>query len=181
MSGFDMTQLIILDRDGVINQDSYNYIKSVDEFIFIPGSIQAIVDLTAAGYTIAIATNQSGVSRKLYSEQTLAAIHEKLVQTVEAAGGAIAAIESCIHLPEEHCSCRKPQPGMLLRLAERLQCSLTGVFFVGDRVSDIKAARAVGAMPVIILSSMTDQSELTAYPEVPVYNSLADFVATLIK
>jgi D-glycero-D-manno-heptose 1,7-bisphosphate phosphatase len=175
-----MTRLIILDRDGLINQDSYDYIKSVDEFILIPGSVEAIARLTAAGYTIGLATNQSGVSRGLYTETDLAAIHQQLVQEVKRAGGQIDAIEYCIHLPEDSCLCRKPGTGMLSALAKRFHCSLKHVPFVGDRISDIQAALAAGADPVMVLSPMTDLIRLKAYPEVPVYHSLAEYVDHLL-
>lgn len=176
-----MTRLILLDRDGIINQDSLHYIKSVDEYILIPGSIEAIARLTNAGYNIGVATNQSGVSRGLYTEIELKAMHDKLIQLVTAAGGKIDAIEYCIHLPAEECFCRKPQPGMLLALAKRFNCSLKHVPFVGDRVSDIQAALSVGADPVIVLSSMTDLNELKTYPLVPVYHSLAEYVDQLLS
>lgn len=175
-----MTRLIILDRDGVINQDSVHYIKSPEEFISVPESLQAIARLTAAGYQLAIATNQSGVSRGLYSEAELALIHQKMLREIEAVGGRIDAIEYCIHLPEEHCFCRKPQPGMLLALAEQFKCSLEHVPFIGDRVSDIQAALAAGAIPVMVLSSMTDRLGLSAYPDVPVFHSLAEYVDHLL-
>ncbi len=171
-----MTKLIILDRDGIINQDSMHYIKSPDEFILIPSSIQAIARLTAAGYKIAVVTNQSGISRGLYTEQTLAAIHAKMRAEVEAAGGHIDVIEFCPHMPDSGCPCRKPQPGMLHAVAKYFDCSLINVPFVGDRVSDIQAAEAVGARPVMVLSMMTDKVALQAYPHVPVYDSLAAFV-----
>lgn len=176
-----MTKIILLDRDGVINSDSLDYIKGVSEFILLPESIEAIVKLSAAGYKIGIATNQSGVSRGLYTEQELQAIHQKMLAAVQEAGGSIDAIEYCIHLPREHCSCRKPQPGMLLALAKRFNCSLTGVPFVGDRVSDIQAALAAGASPVLVLSTMTDREELKAYPNVPVFESLSQYVNQLLK
>ena len=175
-----MTRLILLDRDGVVNQDSLHYIKNVDEFILIPESVEAIVRLKKAGYKIGIATNQSGVSRGLYTETELNAIHEKMIQSVQKAGGQIDAIEYCIHLPEEGCLCRKPQPGMLYALAKRFDCSLKHVPFVGDRVSDIQAALAVGADPVMVLSTMTDLVSLKAYPEVPVFHSLAEYVDQLL-
>lgn len=176
-----MTQYIILDRDGVINQDSINYIKSVDEFHFVPGAVDAIAQLTQAGFVIGVATNQSGVSRGFYSEAVLNAIHHKLIQGVEAAGGKIAAIEYCIHLPSEHCACRKPQPGMLLALAEKMHCSLTGIPFVGDRVSDIEAALSVKAEPILIVSPMTDKEALHSYSSVPIYHSLAEYVHELLS
>ena len=175
-----MTGFIILDRDGVINQDSLDYIKSVDEFILIPGSVEAIARLTAAGYKIGVATNQSGVSRGLYTEEGLGAINNKMIHEVQSAGGQIDAIEYCIHLPDEGCFCRKPQPGMLLALAKRFNTSLKEVSFVGDRVSDIQAAHAAGANPVMVLSTMTDLIGLRAYPQVPVYHSLAEYVDQLL-
>jgi D-glycero-D-manno-heptose 1,7-bisphosphate phosphatase len=175
-----MTRVILLDRDGIINRDSLHYIKGVDEFILIDKSVEAIARLTAAGYKIGVATNQSGVSRGLYTENELAAIHHKMMQAVQSAGGQIDAIEYCIHLPWEGCLCRKPEPGMLYALAKKLNCSLEHVPFVGDRVSDIQAALAVGAAPIMVLSSMTDIIGLKAYPEVPVYHSLDQYVDQLL-
>lgn len=177
-----MTKFILLDRDGVINQDSLAYIKSIDEFVLIPGSVDAIVKLTHAGYKMGIATNQSGVSRGLYTEDTLKAINNHMINLIETAGGKIHALEYCIHLPEEHCFCRKPRPGMLLALARRLGIpSLSGVDFVGDRTSDIAAAKSAGANPVMILSSMTDRTGLIDYPDVPVYDSLLHYVQQLLS
>jgi D-glycero-D-manno-heptose 1,7-bisphosphate phosphatase len=175
-----MTKVILLDRDGVINYDSLEYIKSTDEFIPIPESINAIARLSKAGYKIGVATNQSGVSRGLYSEKELLAINQKMVNAVKEAGGSIDSIEYCIHLPEQHCLCRKPKPGMLHALAKKLQCSLLDVPFVGDRVSDIQVAQAVGASPVIIVSAMTDKINLKHYSQVPVYDSLASYVNDLL-
>ncbi|ASQ46761.1 D-glycero-beta-D-manno-heptose 1,7-bisphosphate 7-phosphatase [Legionella clemsonensis] len=175
-----MNKVILLDRDGVINQDSLHYIKSAEEFIFLPGSIAAIVRLTEAGYRIGVATNQSGVSRGYYTEAELATIHQKLINEVHAAGGKIAAIEYCIHMPNEGCSCRKPQPGMLQALARHLNCSLDNIPYVGDRVSDIQAAEAAGAKPMIVLSPMTDRIGLQHYPHVPVFTSLEDCVDFLL-
>lgn len=176
-----MKKFIILDRDGVINQDSLHYIKSPDEFIVLPGSIEAIALLTAAGYQIAIATNQSGVSRGYYDRQQLEAIHQKLLDKVQAAGGDIAIIEYCIHLPEAQCHCRKPQPGMLHAIAAYFQCDLTDVALVGDRISDLQAAKAAGARAVMVLSPMTDRHGLAAYPEVPIYHSLLEYVTDCLS
>ena len=175
-----MTKLIILDRDGIINQDSLHYIKSPDEYILIPTSVHAIARLNAAGYRVAVATNQSGVSRGFYNEATLALIHEKMLTGVRDAGGCIDAVEYCTHMPDSGCPCRKPNPGMLISLAKRFNCSLDHVPFVGDRVSDIQAAEAAGAIPIMVLSSMTNKEALTAYPYVPVYDSLADYVDELL-
>src|SRR5690606_8623490 len=106
-----MQPVILLDRDGVINYDSMEYIKSVDEFEFVPGTLEAIALLTRAGYRIGVATNQSGVSRGLYDEETLQQIHEHMCQQIRACGGDIAAIAYCIHMPDADCQCRKPKPG----------------------------------------------------------------------
>lgn len=175
-----MNKILLLDRDGVINQDSLHYIKSPDEFIPIPDSIEAIARLTKAGFRLGVATNQSGVSRGLYTEEILAAIHQKMFNLVEAAGGRIDFVEYCIHMPEAGCFCRKPNPGMLLSLAMRFNCSLKEVDFVGDRLSDIQAAQAAGARPAIILSPMTDRAGLIHYPQVPAYKSLAHYVDTIL-
>jgi D-glycero-D-manno-heptose 1,7-bisphosphate phosphatase len=175
-----MKKIILLDRDGIINQDSMDYIKSTDEFIPLPGSIHAIARLTKAHYQIGIATNQSGIARGYYSERQLRAIHDKLVTLVESFGGNITAIEYCPHMPEASCYCRKPQPGMLLKLGKRLGYSdLTGVSFVGDRVSDIQAALAAGANPIIVLSPMTNRFGLLPY-SVPIFHSLAAYVDWLL-
>ncbi|WP_133130299.1 D-glycero-beta-D-manno-heptose 1,7-bisphosphate 7-phosphatase [Legionella yabuuchiae] len=175
-----MTKLIILDRDGVINKDSMHYIKSVDEFKLLPGSLQAIAMLTKAGYRIGVATNQSGISRGYYDEAKLEKIHETLLTRVREAGGAIDVIEYCPHMPDYGCPCRKPNPGMLLAIAEYFNQTITGVPYVGDRVSDIQAAEAVGAKPLLVFSTMTDRVGLKAYPHVPVFNSLLECVETYL-
>ena len=175
-----MTPLILLDRDGIINHDSPFYVKGVDELVLIPESVHAIARLTATGYQIGVATNQSGVSRGLYTETELLAMHQKMKDVITAAGGRIDAVRYCIHLPEQNCSCRKPQPGMLHALAAYFKHSLAGVPFVGDRVSDILAARAAGATPIMVLSAMTERGELKKYPEVPIYHSLAQYVDELL-
>jgi D-glycero-D-manno-heptose 1,7-bisphosphate phosphatase len=173
-------KLIILDRDGVINEDSLHYIKSPEEFILIPGSCEAIARLTAAGYCIAIATNQSGIARGYYDEQQLDAIHDKMMHNIQAAGGYIDFVRYCPHMPDAGCACRKPQPGMLLDIAKHFNCSLENVPFIGDRVSDIQVAEATGATPLLVLSSMTDQEALKDYPHVPVFDSLAHCVHVLL-
>lgn len=173
--------LIILDRDGVINQDSIHYIKSPDEFLPLPGSYRAIARLTQAGYFIAVATNQSGLSRGFYDEAQLAAIHDKMITGVQAVGGQIDYVVHCPHMPDAGCSCRKPQPGMLLSIARHFDCTLKNALFVGDRVSDIQAAEAAGAKPVMVLSPMTDRVGLCNYPHVPVFSSLAQCIDELLQ
>ncbi|GGI79144.1 D-glycero-beta-D-manno-heptose 1,7-bisphosphate 7-phosphatase [Legionella impletisoli] len=175
-----MTKLIILDRDGVINQDSMQYIKSVNEFKLLPGSVRAIAMLSKAGYRIGVATNQSGIARGYYDKAQLEAIHEKMITHVREAGGSIDIIEYCPHMPDYGCTCRKPSPGMLIAIAKHFNEKLLGVPFVGDRISDIQAAETVGAKPLLVLSNMTDRIGLNAYPHVPVFNSLLECVETYL-
>jgi D-glycero-D-manno-heptose 1,7-bisphosphate phosphatase len=146
----ERAKLVVLDRDGVINEDSDAYIKSVAEWVPIPGSLEAIAALTRAGFEIAVVTNQSGVGRGLYSEQTLAAIHRHMESTIASAGGAIAGIYYCPHRPEDDCECRKPRTALLERLARDRGRSLVGVPFIGDKLSDVAAAQAVGARPILV-------------------------------
>ena len=152
-------KLIILDRDGVINYDSDDYIKSPEEWSPIPGSLEAIARLTRAGYRIVVATNQSGVGRGLYDLETLQRINDKMNHAVAAEGGAIEAIFFCPHTPEDHCDCRKPKPGLLRDIAASLQVDLKGVPAIGDSLRDIQAAQAVGARPILV---RTGKGEKTA-------------------
>lgn len=171
-----MKRLIILDRDGVINHDSAHYIKSIDEFHVIPESLEAIGKLTKAGFIIGVATNQSGIARGLYSHETLDEIHQYLKKEVEAYGGQINAIEYCAHMPDSGCPNRKPAPGMLKRIAKTFDMDLTGVPYIGDRISDIMVAQKVGAKPYLIESPMTNQDELVKYDMVPRFKSLLSCV-----
>jgi len=167
-------KLIILDRDGVINFDSMEYIKTPDEWIPIPGSLEAIARLTQAGYTIGVATNQSGIARGYYDLPTLNAIHDKMLTLVTAAGGHIAKIVYCPHMPDAGCRCRKPQPGMLLDLAAYFNCDLSNVPYLGDRETDIETGLAAGAKPVLI------STDSTPPPGIPRFASLAIYVNTLL-
>lgn len=151
-------KLIILDRDGVINEDSDAFIKSPDEWIPIPGSIDAIARLTSAGYTIVVATNQSGIGRGLFDITTLNAIHQKMLDTVKAAGGAIPAIMFCPHLPTDDCDCRKPRPGMFLTIGERFDAELKGIPAIGDSLRDLQAALLAGCTPYLVLTGKGRQT-----------------------
>lgn len=145
-------RLLILDRDGVINADSEAYIKSTDEWEPLPGSIEAIARLSNKGYLIAIASNQSGLARGLFSHSELNAMHRKLRDLVSEQGGRIEIIAFCPHAPGDHCPCRKPRPGLLLEIARRLGIGLIGAPFVGDSLSDLESARAVGMLPWLVKS-----------------------------
>ncbi|HAB03496.1 MAG TPA: D-glycero-beta-D-manno-heptose-1,7-bisphosphate 7-phosphatase [Pseudomonas sp.] len=143
-------KLLILDRDGVINYDSDAYIKTLEEWVPIPGSIEAIAQLSKAGWTVAVATNQSGIARGYYPLDTLHAMHARLRELVAAQGGEVGLIVYCPHGPDEGCDCRKPKPGMLRTIAEHYQVPLQGIWFVGDSSGDLQAALAVGAQPVLV-------------------------------
>jgi D-glycero-D-manno-heptose 1,7-bisphosphate phosphatase len=144
------TRLVLVDRDGVINRDSDEYIKSVAEWEPLPGSLEAIADLTRAGFQVVVITNQSGVGRGLFSEQTLAEIHAEMRARAAAAGGKIAAIFYCPHQPGDGCHCRKPKPRLLQQAAAKFGVSLTGVAFIGDKPSDVEAATNAGARPILV-------------------------------
>jgi D-glycero-D-manno-heptose 1,7-bisphosphate phosphatase len=145
-------KLVILDRDGVINFDSDQYIKSPTEWRPIPGSIEAIARMHQNGFRIAVATNQSGIGRGLFDMATLNAINDKMMELVFRQGGRIDALFFCPHTADEQCDCRKPRTGMLLEIAARFHVELKGVPSVGDSLKDLQAAEAVGAQPILVLT-----------------------------
>ena len=145
-------KLVILDRDGTINQDSDQYIKSPAEWKPIPGSLEAIARLTQGGWRIVVATNQSGLSRGLFDMATLNAIHAEMHRAVNQAGGRIEAIFFCPHAADSKCECRKPKPGLLREIGTRFDLDLKGVPMVGDALRDLEAAAAVGAQPYLVLT-----------------------------
>ncbi len=151
-------RLIILDRDGVINADSDDYIKSPAEWQALPGSLEAIARLTKGGYKVVVATNQSGVSRGLFDLATLNAIHAKMVREVATAGGRIDAIFFCPHGPDDGCTCRKPKPGLLLQILERFEVAAKDAVVVGDSLRDLQAAQAVGCPAILVLSGRGEQT-----------------------
>ena len=143
-------KLIILDRDGVINNDSDQYIKSPAEWRAIPGSLEAIARLNQVGYHIAIATNQSGISRGLFDMATFNAMHAKMFRGLAQVGGRIDAVFYCPHTSDAGCECRKPKTGMLRTISDRFNTPLTGVPMVGDSERDLAAAAAVGCVPLLV-------------------------------
>lgn len=178
-------RLVILDRDGVINRDSDEYIKSVEEWVPIPGSLEAIARLCRADYKVVVVTNQSGVARGLFSVDTLNTIHVHMLERVRQKGGQLDAIFFCPHGPDDECKCRKPEPGMFLDLARRLKVNLTAVPAVGDSLRDLQAARAVNALPVLV---RTGKGNLTLeclrdsdLANTPVYEDLSTFVDSLLN
>ena len=145
-------KLVILDRDGTINHDSDHYIKSLDEWRPIKGSIEAIARLTQAGYRVVVATNQSGIARGLFDTTTLVSIHDTLQRAAAQVGGRIDAFFFCPHAADSACQCRKPKPGMLIEIARRFNVSLGDTYMVGDSLKDVQAAVAAGARPVLVLT-----------------------------
>ena len=151
-------KLVILDRDGVINLDSDQYIKSPEEWKPIAGSLEAIARFTQAGFRVVIATNQSGLGRGLFDMATLNAMHDKMHKAVNQLGGRIDAVFFCPHAQDAGCACRKPKPGMLLEIAERFNVPLAGVPAIGDSLRDLEAASAAGARPVLVLTGKGEQT-----------------------
>lgn len=145
-------RLVILDRDGVINRESVEFVKSPGEWQALDGSMEALGLLTRAGYTIAVATNQSGLGRGLFDRAALYAMHRKLRRQAREHGGTVDRIVFCPHHPDDGCDCRKPLPGLLQRLARHYDVTLEQVPIVGDSLRDIEAAQAVGARPVLVLT-----------------------------
>jgi D-glycero-D-manno-heptose 1,7-bisphosphate phosphatase len=141
---------IFLDRDGVINENRADYVRSWEQFRFLPGALQALAVLTQAGFRIFVVTNQAGVNRGLVSPEALAEIHRNLRRAARQAGARIEAIRYCPHRPDEQCSCRKPRPGMLFDLAWTHQVSLGEAFMVGDAASDVAAGRSAGCRTVMV-------------------------------
>jgi len=145
-------KLVILDRDGVINFDSDDFIKHPDEWRPIPGSLEAIAQLTQAGWRVVVATNQSGIGRGLLDMAALNAINAKMHKAVNQAGGRIEAVFYCPDTAESQSSCRKPNPGMFQAIGERFNVALERVPAVGDSLRDLQAAAAVKAQPILVLS-----------------------------
>jgi D-glycero-D-manno-heptose 1,7-bisphosphate phosphatase len=146
------TKLIVLDRDGVINEDSDAFVKSVDEWIPIPGSLEAIVRLNQAGHRVVIATNQSGLARGLLTPDDLNAMHQRLHHRLAELGGQVDAVFFCPHGPEDRCGCRKPALGLLLAIQERFGVAPDDLVVVGDSFRDLESAWAAGAGAVLVLT-----------------------------
>ena len=172
-------KLIILDRDGVINHDSDDYIKSPEEWEPIEGSLEAIAQLNKAGFTVAVATNQSGIGRGYYSLETLKEMHQKMQDLLANVGGRIDYIAFCPHAPDEGCTCRKPKPGMLLEIANYFSVKPESVVFVGDTATDRQAAFAAKMKFVLVKTGKGEQAfanDLDTNKHYLVYESLQDFV-----
>jgi len=175
-------RLIILERDGVINEDSDVYIKSPAEWVPISGSLEAIAKLNHEGWRVVVATNQSGIARGLFDIDALMRIHEKMQRALAQLGGAIDAVFFCPHGPDDHCRCRKPKPGLLEDIGARLHIDLRGVPAVGDSRRDLEAALQVGALPILVRTGKGQQTiaKGTGLLDAPVFDDLAGFVDALL-
>lgn len=175
-------KLIILDRDGVINQDSAQFIKSPDEWKPIPGSIEAIARLNQGGYRVAVATNQSGIGRGLFDMATLNAINDKMMGLVFRQGGRIDAVFFCAHTAEQNCRCRKPKSGMFEDIATRFHVGLEGVPTIGDSLRDLEAGAKVGCAPILVLTGKGKKTQKEdGLPEgTKVFADLAEAVRYLV-
>jgi D-glycero-D-manno-heptose 1,7-bisphosphate phosphatase len=176
-------KLIILDRDGVINRDSDAFIKSPDEWIPLPGSLEAIARLNQAGYKVAIATNQSGVARGLFNMVTLNAIHQKLHAAMQQIGADVDAIFFCPHAASDSCDCRKPKAGMMRAIGKRFDVSLKGVPMVGDSLRDLQAGYVVGCTPYLVLTGKGEKTKEKGGlpPGTLIFKDLAAVVAHLLQ
>ena len=179
------TRLVILDRDGTINADSDEYVKSADEWQPLPGALDAIARLNHAGWHVVVASNQSGLGRGLFDVAALNAMHAKMHKLLTAAGGRIDAVFYCPHSPEEACACRKPLPGLFEQIGERYGMDLHGVHTVGDTLRDLQAGAAMGCLPHLVLTGKGEKlRDQPLPPDFPagtcVHNDLMAFADWLL-
>lgn len=181
--GTPALKLIILDRDGVINHDSPDFIKSPLEWLPIAGSLEAIARLNQAGYRVVVASNQSGIAREYFDMAMLNTIHQKMHALAQQAGATIDAIFFCPHAAVDNCDCRKPKPGMFYEIAQRYQISLKGVPTVGDSLRDLQAGFGSGCTPYLVLTGKGSQTEATGGlpPGTMIFADLAATVQHLLK
>ncbi|MDE0488078.1 MAG: D-glycero-beta-D-manno-heptose 1,7-bisphosphate 7-phosphatase [Gammaproteobacteria bacterium] len=176
-------RLVILDRDGVINEERLDYIRSVDQWRPLPGSIEAIASLCRAGLAVAVATNQSGIGRGYLTSGELDAIHARMEAAVREAGGGLAGVFHCPHTPADRCRCRKPLPGLLERIEAAVGLPVAGEYMVGDSMRDLEAASAAGARPALVRTGFGAATEQRLSPggAVPVFDDLAEFTGWLLR
>ena len=181
------TKIIILDRDGVINADNADYIKCPAEWLPLPGAVEAICTLCQHGYSVYVATNQSGIGRGLFSLADYQAINDKMISIVNASGGKIAGVFYCPHTPDDNCACRKPKPGLFTQIAAHAGQSIEGVIAIGDSRRDLEASATAGCRPTLIRTGNGRHTEadlmktpLNRARSIPVFDDLAAAVASLI-
>ena len=177
-------RLVVLDRDGVINRESADFVKSADEWVPLEGSIEAIARLSNAGFSVAIASNQSGLARGLFDTKALADMHSKLHALVANAGGRVDHIAICPHGPNDNCDCRKPLPGLLHQISAALNVSLVNAPVIGDSLRDLEAAQSAGAQPVLVRTGNGRKTEIdlpARLASIDVYDDLATAVSALLS
>ncbi len=174
---------IVLDRDGVINEDLWGYVTKKEEFKHIEGSILAIKKLTDAGFNVVIATNQACINKKIINKKQLEAVHDYMSLLVQEVGGKIDYIAFCPHTPEEKCSCRKPETGLLDEIEDRLGCSLKNSFFIGDKESDLLCAINYGCTPLLVKTGYGEKSLSSKHcpPEERCFNNLLEAVNYVLE
>jgi D-glycero-D-manno-heptose 1,7-bisphosphate phosphatase len=172
---------VILDRDGTINLDSDDFVKSPEEWTPLPGSLEAIALLNRHGHRVVVITNQSGIARGLFAPSTLTAMHAKMRLMASALGGDIDAIYVCPHGPDDHCECRKPKIGLFQQFANDKQVDLNTIFAVGDSLRDLQAADNAGAKPILVKTGKGSKT-LRHHPELifPVFETLYDAAQFII-
>ncbi len=173
---------LFLDRDGVIIENRADYVKSIAEVEFIPGALETLARFAALGHHTVIITNQSAIGRGLLTQATLDSIHAYLLKHITAAGGRMDGIYICPHHPNDNCDCRKPAPGLLLQAARELDIDLSASALIGDNVTDVLAARAVGAQPLLVNTGLGATQQLTTVsgPSVLRCRDLAHAIETLL-
>lgn len=178
-----MEKLVILDRDGVINYDSDEYVKTVDEWIPLPNSMKALGKLKKAGYRIAVATNQSGIARGFFSIETLDAMHKKMSDLAAEEGASFDHIAYCPHGSDDNCDCRKPLPGLITQIEGALNISTEECYMVGDSLRDLQAGQAKGMKAALVLTGKGQRTldKGKGLKDVPVFNDLNAFVDALIQ
>lgn len=176
-------RLVILDRDGVINEERHDWVRRVEQWRPLPGSLQAIARLHRAGLAVAVATNQSGVGRGLMTLSELEAVHDRMRREVREAGGRLAGVFFCPHTPLDRCGCRKPLPGLLAQIEAELGLAVAGEYMVGDSLRDLQAAQAAGALPALVRTGFgrgTEQ-QLEEQGGVPIFDDLCAFADWLLE
>jgi D-glycero-D-manno-heptose 1,7-bisphosphate phosphatase len=178
-----MARMVILDRDGVINEDSDDYIKSAEEWVPIKGSLEAISRLKKAGCLVTVVSNQSGLARGLFDQAALDSMHDKMSSLLAQRGVELDGIYYCPHGPNENCLCRKPKPGLLLEIAKTFDINLKDTWYVGDKMTDVQAAKMAGARPALVKTGkgMRTLDKYGPLDDVPVYENLVSFVREYLK
>ena len=174
---------IVLDRDGVINEDLWGYVTNKEEFKPIKGSLEAIKELTTAGFTVVVATNQGCISKKIITAKQLEAVHEHMSSLVQETGGKIEYIAFCPHAPDDNCSCRKPETGLLVEIEERIGNSLKNSFFIGDKESDLLCATRHGCIPLLVKTGYGGETLKSKHcpPKERCFKDLMDAVSYVLE